>query len=89
MNLLDELKQLSQEIRWGEIEAEHLKHLGLKEDEVEVRNDVAYLRREHRTLILKGYYETTGSVVPDVGESDVTKAIRKRMKVYRTREDAA
>ena len=79
--LLDLLHQLSAEILDGEQHAGHLKHIGASMHErVQVEADVAFLRREHRTYILEGYFLNTGSVVPDYSDPAPLRAVRDRLK---------
>jgi hypothetical protein len=78
VNLDDTLKQLSEEVRDGAIEALHLRHIGNVDEAKELEEEVAHYRREHRRLILKGYYDQTGSVSPEVGDVLFDKTLKQR-----------
>ena len=79
--LLGFAEQLSAEIRDGEAHAAHLRYINADSAEIKaVEADVAYLRREHRTTLLRGYFLVTGSVVPDAEEPAMTKVIRAQLK---------
>lgn len=81
MNLLDMLAQLNIEIRDGEAYAAFLRlNGGSKEERDAVDDDLRFLRAERRHIELKGYYQVTGEVVPDLQQPDATRAIRERMK---------
>ena len=68
MNLVDALAQLDTEIIDGAIEALHLKKIGCADEAKVLEEEVASLRRQARTLHLRGLYDVTGSPVPDVGD---------------------
>lgn len=78
-DLFDVLKQLDEEILDGAIEALHLKKIGNTEESKVLEEEVAHLRREHRRLLLQGYYDVTGSVAPDVGDVEVGPLLRERL----------
>ena len=79
--LLDLCHQLSREVLDGEAHLGHLKHIGAPMEEREaVSAEVSYLRREHRTYLLQGYFLVTGSVIPDHDEPAPLRAVRERLK---------
>jgi len=78
-DLDDILRQLDAEILDGAIEALHLKHIGSVQESKVLEEEVAHYRREHRRLLLKGYYEVTGAVAPDVGDIEVGPRLRERL----------
>ena len=79
--LLDMLAQLSEEIIDGEQHLGHLKRIGKNvRDRDEVQSEVSFLRREHRTILLRGYFLVTGSVVPDAEEPAPLRAVRDRLR---------
>lgn len=80
-NLIDYLEQLSQEIADGEILIASMRHdKRQRVDVAEVEAEVAHLRRHHRTLLLRGYYEVTGSPAPDASEPDYTVRVRTSLR---------
>lgn len=80
-DLDDVLKQLDEEILDGAVEALHLKHLGDTLESKVLEEEVAHLRREHRRLLLKGYYEVVGAVQPDVEQPEVGRRLHERLMV--------
>ena len=78
--LTDALQQLDADILDGAIEALHLKHIGSHQEAKELEEEVASGRREHRRLMLVGYYQVTGAVMPDVGDVEIGKRIRARLR---------
>lgn len=93
-DLLDYCAQLRTEIREGEwllASMQHLKREGkaTQADANELRSDIEFLRREHEATRIRALAIVNGIVLPEPEVSDMTCSIRVRMKVYRTREDAA